>query len=103
MNPTMLYMTTPPVQNVPRFEAKLHDVRTSCRDVTSRFVSVAVADNRSGSRFACVPANIYCFSGVFGDLQGLGLNMYDVRKKCDKSEDKDGPVGLFSYPCLDLG
>jgi len=63
----------------------------------------AIADSRSGSRFACVPANIYCFSGVFGDLQGLGLNMYDVRKKCDKSEDKDGPVGLSSYPCLDLG
>ena len=58
---------------------------------------MAVADNRSGSRFACVPANIYCFSGVFGDLQGLGLNMYDVRKKCDKSEDKDGPV---SFPLL---
>lgn len=63
----------------------------------------AIADRRSGSRFACVPANIYCFSGVFGDLQGLGLNMYDVRKKCDKSEDKDGPVGLSSYTCLDLG
>jgi cathepsin A (carboxypeptidase C) len=51
---------------------------------------------RSGSRFACVPANLYCFSGLFGGLQDLGLNMYDVRKKCDKSEDKDGPVRFLS-------
>lgn len=49
-------------------------------------------DIRSGSRFACVPANLYCYSGVFGGLQDLGLNMYDVRKKCDKAADKDGPV-----------
>jgi cathepsin A (carboxypeptidase C) len=52
----------------------------------------ALSHNRSGSRFACVPANLYCYSGVFGGLQELGLNMYDVRKKCDKAEDKDGPV-----------
>jgi hypothetical protein len=39
---------------------------------------------------------LYCFSGVFGGLQELGLNMYDVRKKCDKAEDKDGPVGRFT-------
>jgi hypothetical protein len=24
-----------------------------------------------------------------------GLNMYDVRRKCDKSKDKDGPVSQF--------
>jgi hypothetical protein len=45
---------------------------------------------------------------MFGDFQNLvrylsvnckrqlrnhqGLNIYDVRRKCDKSEDKDGPV-----------
>jgi hypothetical protein len=25
-------------------------------------------------------------------VQNLGLNPYDVRKKCDKAEDKDGPL-----------
>lgn len=55
---------------------------------------------RSGSRFACVPANLYCYSGVFGGLQDLGLNMYDVRKKCDKAADKDGPVIPFVEPTV---
>lgn len=32
-----------------------------------------------------------------GDLQNLGLNMYDVRKKCDRAADKDGPVSRKSY------
>jgi hypothetical protein len=61
-------------------------------------------DARSGSRFACVPANLYCYSGVFGGLQDLGLNMYDVRKKCDKAEDKDGPVSqpLSTMQCREL-
>ncbi|EIW66926.1 cathepsin A (carboxypeptidase C) [Tremella mesenterica] len=47
---------------------------------------------RTNSRFACVPAGIYCYSAIFGDLQDLGLNMYDVRRKCDKSKDADGPL-----------
>ncbi|GFZ51462.1 carboxypeptidase C [Saitozyma sp. JCM 24511] len=46
---------------------------------------------RTKSRFACVPAALYCWS-MFSELQELGLNMYDVRRKCDKSKDKDGPL-----------
>ncbi|WVQ81660.1 hypothetical protein IAT38_003785 [Cryptococcus sp. DSM 104549] len=46
---------------------------------------------RTNSRFTCVPAALYCWS-MFNDLQQLGLNMYDVRRKCDKSEDADGPL-----------
>jgi cathepsin A (carboxypeptidase C) len=63
-----------------------------------------------GSRFTCVPAALYCNTQLFGPLQrsdpillwataaGLtssaetGLNLYDVRKTCDRSKDKDGPL-----------
>lgn len=48
-------------------------------------------DDRVNNKFVCVPATLSCWSG-FGQLQDLGLNMYDTRKKCDRAEDKDGPV-----------
>ncbi|KAJ3554633.1 hypothetical protein NM688_g3005 [Phlebia brevispora] len=41
------------------------------------------------SRFTCVPAGAYCYSQLYGPLQQLGLNLYDVRKKCDRSKDGD--------------
>jgi len=44
------------------------------------------------SRFTCVPANVYCNSQLFGPLMQTGLNPYDVRLKCDRAEDKDGPL-----------
>lgn len=71
--------------------------------------------SRTKSRFACVPAALYCWS-MFSELQELvsatirpgvdvnrnadtvqGLNMYDVRRKCDKSKDKDGPVSRVEF------
>lgn len=50
-----------------------------------------VCDGSVNNKFVCVPATLSCWSG-FGQLQDLGLNMYDTRKKCDRSEDADGPV-----------
>ncbi|KAH9975097.1 serine carboxypeptidase [Lactifluus volemus] len=44
------------------------------------------------SRLTCVPAALYCWSQLFGPLQQTGLNLYDVRRKCDRSEDADGPL-----------
>ena len=44
----------------------------------------------NNSRFTCVPAALYCWSQMFGSFQQLGLNPYDVRRKCDK--DEDGPL-----------
>ncbi|EKM61756.1 uncharacterized protein PHACADRAFT_248586 [Phanerochaete carnosa HHB-10118-sp] len=41
------------------------------------------------SRWTCVPAQAYCYSQLFGPLQQLGLNLYDVRRKCDRSKDGD--------------
>jgi cathepsin A (carboxypeptidase C) len=42
------------------------------------------------SKLTCVPAMLYCNSQLFGPLMQLGLNPYDVRRKCDKQ--KDGPL-----------
>ncbi|KIM49641.1 hypothetical protein M413DRAFT_438816 [Hebeloma cylindrosporum] len=44
------------------------------------------------SKFTCVPATAYCNSQLFGPLMQTGLNPYDVRLKCDRSETKDGPL-----------
>jgi len=40
------------------------------------------------SRFTCVPATLYC-NNMFASLMQLGLNPYDVRRKCDRSKDGD--------------
>ncbi|EIM83602.1 serine carboxypeptidase [Stereum hirsutum FP-91666 SS1] len=39
------------------------------------------------SRFSCVPAALYCWSQMFGPLQNTGLNLYDLRRKCDRAKD----------------
>jgi cathepsin A (carboxypeptidase C) len=44
------------------------------------------------SRLTCLPAGLYCWSGMFSGLQNSGRNLYDVRKKCDRSPEKDGPL-----------
>ncbi|OSX56159.1 hypothetical protein POSPLADRAFT_1050876 [Postia placenta MAD-698-R-SB12] len=41
------------------------------------------------SRLTCVPALLYCNSQIMGPLVQLGLNPYDVRRKCDRSKDGD--------------
>ncbi|KAL7421430.1 hypothetical protein Q5752_004316 [Cryptotrichosporon argae] len=65
---------------------------TKLRGKVPRCQQLIQACYNSGSRFACVPAALYCWSGIFGDLQELGLNLYDVRRTCDKSPDKDGQL-----------
>ncbi|PWN52822.1 hypothetical protein IE53DRAFT_377822 [Violaceomyces palustris] len=44
------------------------------------------------SRLTCVPAALYCWSNLYGPAQQTGRNLYDLRRKCDRSEDKDGPL-----------
>ncbi|PWY99086.1 hypothetical protein BCV70DRAFT_123712 [Testicularia cyperi] len=44
------------------------------------------------SRFTCTPAALYCWSRLYGPAQETGKNLYDVRKSCDRSPDKDGPL-----------
>ncbi|KAJ3105704.1 hypothetical protein HDU97_007681 [Phlyctochytrium planicorne] len=35
--------------------------------------------------FSCVPGGIYCNNAMIGPFQKTGLNIYDIRKKCDPS------------------
>ncbi|KAJ9103145.1 hypothetical protein QFC21_002567 [Naganishia friedmannii] len=64
---------------------------TSLRSKMSRCENLAKSCFKTNSKFTCVPAELICWNG-FGQLQDLGLNMYDTRKKCDRSEDADGPL-----------
>jgi cathepsin A (carboxypeptidase C) len=44
------------------------------------------------SRLTCLPAALYCWSGLYTDAQNSGRNLYDLRKKCDRDPDADGPL-----------
>lgn len=44
---------------------------------------------RFQSRIVCVPAALYCWGSLYGPVQDLGVNMYDVRMKCDREVDGD--------------
>ena len=35
------------------------------------------------SKFTCVPGAIYCNNALIGPVQQAGINVYDVRKKCE--------------------
>ncbi|OCF31325.1 cathepsin A (carboxypeptidase C) [Kwoniella heveanensis BCC8398] len=64
---------------------------TALRGKAPRCQNLISGCYRTNSKFACVPAALYCWS-LFNDMQQLGLNMYDVRRTCDKSPDKDGQL-----------
>ncbi|KNF03737.1 hypothetical protein PSTG_03259 [Puccinia striiformis f. sp. tritici PST-78] len=36
------------------------------------------------SRFTCVPATLYCWSSIYGPIQNVNKNPYDVRQGCDR-------------------
>lgn len=40
---------------------------------------------KSGSPWSCVPASIYCNNAMFRAYQSTGLNVYDIRSKCEDS------------------
>lgn len=44
------------------------------------------------SRLTCLPAALYCWSGLYSDAQKSGRNLYDLRKTCDRDPDADGPL-----------
>ncbi|WFD30147.1 carboxypeptidase C [Malassezia sp. CBS 17886] len=45
--------------------------------------------SRFQSRLACVPAALYCWGSLYGPAQQSGVNLYDVRLKCDREADGD--------------
>lgn len=80
--------------------------------IFSRLINSCYSFN---SRFVCVPALAYCNSQLYGPLMRknipllknllshsndlypeLGLNPYDVRRKCDRAKDGD-----LCYPEMD--
>lgn len=38
------------------------------------------------NRFSCVPAGLYCNNALIMPFQSTGLNIYDIRKKCDREK-----------------
>lgn len=42
---------------------------------------------RFNSRLTCLPAALYCWSNLYGPAQDSGLNLYDLRKPCDREKD----------------
>lgn len=45
------------------------------------------------SPLSCVPAGLYCWGSLYGPAQDSGVNLYDVRRKCDREAD-----GSLCYP-----
>ncbi|KAF8586261.1 alpha/beta-hydrolase [Ramaria rubella] len=41
------------------------------------------------SKLTCIPVQLYCTSQLYESFQQLGLNPYDVRRKCDREKDGD--------------
>ncbi|KAK8843460.1 hypothetical protein IAR55_007117 [Kwoniella newhampshirensis] len=64
---------------------------TSLQTKGARCKSFVRTCQKTNSRFTCVPAALTCWTSLSA-LQDLGLNMYDVRRKCNKDADKDGPL-----------
>ncbi|ORX38931.1 Alpha/Beta hydrolase protein [Kockovaella imperatae] len=62
------------------------------RTKAARCERLAEACYKSNTRFTCVPAELYCVTQMIGPIQQLGLNLYDVRRPCNHSEEADGPL-----------
>lgn len=47
---------------------------------------------RFNTRLACIPATVYCWGNLYSPAQDAGVNLYDVRRKCDRDPEADGPL-----------
>lgn len=47
---------------------------------------------RFDSRLFCVTSALFCWGSMYGPASDLDVNLYDVRRTCDRSEDADGPL-----------
>ncbi|KAE8234884.1 hypothetical protein CF326_g51 [Tilletia indica] len=54
------------------------------------------------SQLVCTPATLYCWGSMYGDAQNSGKNLYDVRRTCDRAEDKDGPLCYKQMEWIDV-
>lgn len=62
------------------------------RSKTKTCVNLIEQCYKYNSRLTCTPAGLYCWSGLYGDAQNSGRNLYDTRKACDRAPDKDGQL-----------
>ncbi|ODV63184.1 S10 family peptidase ASCRUDRAFT_6748 [Ascoidea rubescens DSM 1968] len=53
------------------------------RDAYPRCAKLIEACYKTDSAFVCIPAGIYCERKMFSAFEKTGLNVYDIRKKCD--------------------
>ena len=69
----MPFLTTPTVKSAPLCEARSPDASDSSKLATSEPLAkrLALTPRRTGSRFACVPASIYCVTATIGPIQQL--------------------------------
>ncbi|PKI85614.1 carboxypeptidase C [Malassezia vespertilionis] len=44
---------------------------------------------RLDNRLICVPTALFCWGALYAPVQALGVNMYDLRRKCDREVDGD--------------
>ncbi|WWD21011.1 hypothetical protein CI109_105492 [Kwoniella shandongensis] len=64
---------------------------TSLRSKGARCERLVEACQKTNSRFSCLPASLVCWQ-MYSSLQELGLNLYDVRRTCNKAPSEDGPL-----------
>ncbi|EPQ32119.1 uncharacterized protein PFL1_00316 [Pseudozyma flocculosa PF-1] len=64
---------------------------TSIRQKAATCKSLVESCQKYNSRLTCTPAALYCWS-MYSPAQSTGRNLYDTRRKCDRAEDKDGPL-----------
>lgn len=83
-------------------ENKFHLFEPDSETCTSLYKRAGVCDtlieqcDRFQSRLVCVPAALYCWGSLYGPAQDLGVNLYDVRRRCDRERDGD-----LCYPEMD--
>ncbi|KAL7272451.1 hypothetical protein RUND412_004738 [Rhizina undulata] len=62
---------------------------SQCQDMDNaypRCASLIKACYNTRSVWSCVPASIYCNNAMMRPYQGTGLNVYDIRGKCEDTE-----------------
>ncbi|KAI8853149.1 Alpha/Beta hydrolase protein [Chytridium lagenaria] len=62
--------------------------QAECDSMASRYPfcrSLIDACYKYEGTFSCVPGGVYCNNAMIGPFQKTGLNIYDIRRKCDPS------------------
>lgn len=95
-NPRVQFPTVAEYACSPRNKYHLFDPNsTTCAKLdTAAKACATLIDQceRFKTRIACLPATMYCWGGLYGLAQDAGVNLYDVRRKCNRDPNADGPL-----------